>query len=411
MYLRDLSGPRPRDVTVHIDDPEATVADLSEALAPDLPPGALLVDDRTVAAATPLDRARIGDGAEVCRAGGPQPRSASSTQVPAVVVTVTVGPDAGRRVVLPTGHHPIGRYDDATSDRGDQGTTPSSVLLADPTVSPHQATLTVAVGGSVTVVDAGAHNPTRVGSVWATDPTPVGSDDEVCCGATRFRVTPLSVPVGSGMERWPGPSPRPLHRRGRPDIGTAAPLLNPPPEPDPPPMVTPIGLLGVLASVAVGAAMVVVLGSWLYAIFALLGPVLMVANALDSRRRRRRSSRLGDRRRRADLETFSEELERRRGAAQSARWRRVVGPGEAHVVVEGIDAGLHPGGVAAGCWERRPGDTDAFTVRVGVGDAPWSPPVTGFADGWPDDVARFLVLRFLQVHVLDSLMDKQRIIR
>lgn len=406
MFLRDLTGPCPRDVVVRIDDPEATVADLAEALDPQGPPCSLLVDGRLVAAATPLDRARIGDGAEVGLADRVPPDPTGTPSPAVVAVTVTVGPDAGRRVLLPAGDHPVGRIERVgphLDGHADPGGTSRGVGLADPTVSTRQAILSVARDGSVTVVDDGAHNPTRVGEAWATRPTPVHPTDHVGCGATRFRVEPVAERVPSAPPQPPGPLPRPLHRRGRPVPAPDLPLLVPPPEPEPAPMVTPVGVIGVLASVAVGAVMVVVLGSWLYAIFALLGPVLMVANALDSRRRRRRSGRLGDRRRQADLAAFSDEVQGRQRTERSDRWRQVTGPGEAQAVIDGhhLTAGL--GGGRLGCWERRRGDADAFTVRVGIGNVPWDPPVAGSSDRWPDDVTEAISRHRLLVDVPVSL--------
>lgn len=390
MYLRDLSGTHPRDVSVRIDDPEATIADLAEALDPHDPPGSLLIDGRPVAAATPLDRARIGDGAEVRRTNGPRPATEAASDAPMVAVTVTVGPDAGHRVLLAAGDHDVGRLDEHATGPADRrsrgGGAGGGVRLADPTVARHQATLTVASDASVTVIDAGARNTTRVDDRWATDHQPVAPGDHVCCGATRFRVEPVATAPGASEHRA-GPSPRPLHRRGRPVPAEDEAPLSPPPEPEPAPIVTPVGVVGVLASVAVGAAMVVVLGSWMYAIFALLGPVLMVANALDSRRRRRRSSRLGDRRRRVDLAAFATGLTDRQGVAQSARWRQVTGPGEARSLLDDLDRGVGRSVGSPGCWERRPGDPDAFEVRLGIGDVPWDPPVAGTPDGWSDDVS------------------------
>jgi S-DNA-T family DNA segregation ATPase FtsK/SpoIIIE len=116
-----------------------------------------------------------------------------------------------------------------------------------------------------------------------------------------------------------------------------------------------VGVIGVVASLAVGGAMVVVLGSLTYALFALLGPVLMVANAVDSRRRRR-----------GDL---------------TARRACLAGPGPAAAVARGPASSL---------WERRTAHHDAFEVCVGRGAVPWTPPVAGDPSSWADDVAEVI---------------------
>src|SRR5690606_22277889 len=104
-------------------------------------------------------------------------------------------------------------------------------------------------------------NVTRVGTTWATEPTRVSAGTTIECGATRLAIGPLvrapdnRVDGPQAAAGWSGPPPRPLHRAGRPEPPPDLPPLVAPAEPDPPPVVTPVGLLGVLASMAIGAAM------------------------------------------------------------------------------------------------------------------------------------------------------------
>src|SRR5699024_8998233 len=95
-----------RDLEIHINDPEATVADLFRALDPDRPVTSLRVDGRTVAASTPLDRAALGDGSEVRTDDPPE---APDHDPPKAVVEVLSGLDSGRVHDLPAGRFLLGR--------------------------------------------------------------------------------------------------------------------------------------------------------------------------------------------------------------------------------------------------------------------------------------------------------------
>ncbi|CAN5835125.1 FtsK/SpoIIIE domain-containing protein [soil metagenome] len=386
MHVRFLHPSGPRDLAATVADPDATVADLTVALDPERPAGPLLVDGRLVPASTPLDRAGIGDGAVLERParGGvapapPDPRTvlgAHPPVQPVAALEITVGADAGRTVRLAPGSYLIGR---TGAIAGTDAPTARLVDIDDPTVSATHARVVVAADGTVAVHDCGSTNGTWLGPnpVHETTPVPVG--DELRCGAVQLRVV---APVGSLATRPGGPAPgsrtRPWHRPHRPaPPGVEAPLGLPLP-PEVPPAVTPVGVIGVVASLALGGTMVVVLGSLTYALFALLGPVLMVANAVDSRRRRRRSRRRGNRRRSRALADFEAALGERRRQALTDHRSRLAGPGSAATVA---------GGPAPSCWQRRPHHDDAFEVCLGRGSIRWHPPVAGDTSWWADDVA------------------------
>lgn len=372
MRLRHVEGTRSSDVLVEVHHPDATVADLEEALAPDRPAGPLWVDGRRIRAATPLDRAGIVDGAVLSL---DPPTDADATAV--VVVRVTSGFDAGRCHALEPGRHLLGRTLDPT--RHPPQAPEARVGIADPTVSLRHAMVDVAHDGSVVIHDLGSTNGTWIDGFAVTGPAPLAPGTEVRVGAARLvtdRPAPTPAPTAAGPVGG-GPT-RPRHRTPRLARPVALDPIVAPPPPEPAPAVTPIGAIGLVASVGVGLAMVVILRSWTYALFALLGPVVMVANALDARRRRRQARRRGGRRRRAALARLDRELTNRALLERTALAARLAGWPAAQAAVTGA---------TPTCWDRRPHHPDAYEVRLGIGPAPWTPPVTGDPTAWAPDVA------------------------
>ncbi|MCU1499376.1 MAG: putative FtsK/SpoIIIE family protein [Acidimicrobiales bacterium] len=381
MRVRHLGSSLPRSLSVTIADADATVADLVAALDPGHPIGPLIVDGRPVPAATPLDRAGIADGSELALSG-PGDQAVPSDRGPAVVVmVVTAGVDAGRRLPLAAGTHLLGRGPAAGLGGG-------AVVVADPTVSRVHARLEAHPDGSVTVTDLGSANGTWLAGSPVSGPTVAPSGAELRLGAARLTLEPVPVVATASGGRPPKPPAgcvtRPFHRPPRPPAPTPMPPLVPPPEPEPPGPATPVGVLAVVASLAVGGAMVVVLHSLTSALFAVLGPVLLVAGALDGRRRRRRARQRNGRRRRAELRVFVAGL---RGRAEEERHAREARYGGAHEAVAVTALG------STRLWERRPHHPDAYAVRVGVGTAPWSPPVEGAARNWPADISEAVAAR------------------
>src|SRR5699024_8778496 len=96
-----------------------------------------------------------------------------------------------------------------------------------------------------------------------------------------------------------------------------------PEEPDRLPTVTPLGVAAVLGSLLLATVLVLVLGNWMYALFAGFGPVLALLSSIDSRRRRRAQRRRDGRRRRAELERFGDELLRARELRRRALVHRL----------------------------------------------------------------------------------------
>ena len=350
MLICHHTRPHQRDLRVDVADPDATVADLAEALHPDRPIGPLLIDGRLVAAATPLDRAGIPDGAIVAHPDEPPP--ADAWRAP-WRLTVTSGFDAGRAVALDIGTHVIGR-------------APDAVAIHDQTVSSHHARITLGPNGQGEIEDLGSTNGTWILGRRITAPHAFAAGTEVRCGAARWVIERGDPAVPTAPAPSGGGGSRPFHRPPRPWPPRDRSPIALPPEPPAPGPVSPVGAGAVLGSLAVGGVMVAVLHSWTYALFALLGPVLLVANAIDGRRRRRKDRRRSRRRRHTDLTSFRAALSSRRDADLAAAEIHLAGPARAARVVGAGDLT---------CWERRADHPDAFTVRVGVGPVPWRPPL------------------------------------
>jgi S-DNA-T family DNA segregation ATPase FtsK/SpoIIIE len=360
MRIRVLLEEGRRDVELLIRDPHATVADLASAVG--LPLGPLVVDGHPIRPGQPLDRVGLADGSCVSARGAQPPPPQSGMRV-----RVTDGFDVGACAPVSLLGALVGRTD-ATS-RTDGHTC---VELDDPTVSQEQARLLVGADCRVALGGLAATNQSDLGGrpLAVGDVRPWPLEVEVRCGAAALvleRAPELPLPPRPPA----GSATRPLHRTPRPAEPPQPPPVRLPPPPPAPGAVTPVGVLAVLASVAVGAVMVAALHSWMYGLFALLGPVLMVANGLESRRRRRTDRRRSARARGRQLDALDAELAAR-GHHEILRLEaRHPGPGLA------LD---RTAGSAASCWERRPDHVDAFAVRLGSGAAPWVPPVDG-----PDD--------------------------
>ena len=420
----------PLDLEVDVHDPRATVADLIHALLAVQPIGtradalaagsvAVLVDGRPIHLDRRIDACGLGDGGIVALTEAVVDGSAAVHH--ATGLDVVGGLDVGRRLRLGRGRHEVRAMTSAL----DGGGTRAGAEVDDPTMRSRRIAAVLAAAGPLTA------RPIGVGPVVTIDGRPIAPPEpprsrrdhrSIRRWWVRLRTSPTrsplpgwgevardrsaptpdqeggtTVPIGSVLgcgaarlevvltEDDPPPEPpargaatRPLHRTPRPDRPPPEPDLVPPPAPEAPPAVTPIGIVALVGSMAMGAVLVVLLHSWTYAVFALLGPVLMVANAIDARTRRRRVGRRGARRHRQDLATFEEAVADR--AAHACAQRAVDLPG-ALALIRRTRASPSTG------WERRRGQPGAHLVRIGTGSVPWAPPVAGAPESWPSDVA------------------------
>ena len=114
--------------------------------------------------------------------------------------------------------------------------------------------------------------------------------------------------------------------------------------------------------------MVKVFNNWLYGMFALLGPVMLVGNAIESRRRGRKTTRRNRIRYADDIAEFGAELTELAAAERRLRVERLPAPPE---IVRRATA------PSTRLWERRPNHDDFLVLRAGVGTMSWDPPVAG----------------------------------
>ncbi|MBV9951357.1 MAG: FHA domain-containing protein [Acidimicrobiia bacterium] len=366
------------DVVVH--DPDATVADLAAALGVD---GDLFVDGRRCPAERRLDRAGIAQGSTVAT-GAPAAGAPVEAGGPAALtVRVAGGLDAGASVAIDRGHFVIGRAGGLLD-------------LRDTTVSAHHAVLELDGDGGLTVDDIGSHNGTWLGDTLVAGPTALEPGRVLRLGASQLVTAPAvdDRPVGR-RGRMTAAGTVPFNRPPRPSPPVAGDPIEPPAAPDVRPAPHPIGVVGVVAPLAMGLVMVLVFRSLVFGLFALLSPVLLVGNAIETRRREHRGSRRDRARYERELATFRSQL---RARAVEERLRRTDElPDPAEVARRAL-------GPSTRLWERRLHHHDALHLRAGLGAVAWEPPVAGDRRAWSPEV-RAAVAEASRIDDAPALVD------
>ncbi len=330
-----------RDMTLHLRDARATVADLATALG--CAAAAVVVDGREIAGDTPLVSSGLRRGSLVTRRSHPWP---VARRGPAAL-RWTGGVDAGRIVALATGTTVIGRARDAHLRCGDPRVAPYHCLVR---VGPADA------GVQPLVAQAGpdARSRWRIGDHRA-----------------ELGVVPTGATVPTGPAR-PGEWTAALHRPPRP---AAAPL--PPPVRAPRPVAEAArsapasGVVGALAAVVGSVVAAVVFGQPALLVLGGLGAAGSVGSWVIQRRSGRRAARAGRRRQRTDAAAFDAALGAQAGAVAAWQWSQAI---ELTAAVE--RARTHD----ARLWERRRSHPDHLDVVLGVGSVPWMPIVDGLPD-------------------------------
>lgn len=214
--------------------------------------GAVLVDGAGV----------VGGAGTVDGSGGPLSHDSGPSAGPPLLLAVLSGPGAGMVLPLRRGRYRVGR----------SGT---ELILPDPDLSREHAQLDVGPSG-VMLADLGSANGTTV------DGTPVGSarvssDSVIGCGQST-----LGLIVGSSRRGTAGEgTPAALSGAGS---DTTEPLRVP--SPGAPPNRAALVLTAVLP-LAVGVALAVITGMWMFLAFSGFSAVSVLVPALSGRRRRR----------------------------------------------------------------------------------------------------------------------------
>jgi S-DNA-T family DNA segregation ATPase FtsK/SpoIIIE len=384
MQIVYVAGDARRELDVRVNNPSATVADLVRALDPEVHAGdsTLLIDGQPADPDFELRESGLLEGATVRLAdrhehpalGAPM---GSPTAARSWEVAVVNGLAAGRRYPLARGTAVLGRGPGC------------DIELDHPTVSKRHAQLTVGAGPTdVTIADLGSHNGTWVGGLPVVKPIPLDIPSEV----VRFGALELELRPAQDADRPVAVDPvRHANAAGtipfnRPPRPAPAP---PPAEIAPPaPLRTaqgkvPLSLIAILTPLIFAGVMFAVMRSPQFLMFGLLTPVMGIGNAIDAKRRGRRSDRGESERFRRELGEFRTRLASL--ADDERRRMRAAFPDPAEVM-------RRVALPSTTLWERRPAHPDFLRLRAGVGGVPWSPPVAQAGPGTdpPDELAAAL---------------------
>lgn len=366
------------DVVVDVAD-GASVADVVEALAggPVTSGTALVADGVVLAPELSFAAAGVRRGAVIRLATAftePSDRCAVERDAPIAPTTKVIraigGVHAGGSWPLRAGRSVIGRGAHA------------EVRIDAPTVSRCHAILTLGPNGDVTIDDTGSANGTRVAGSLAAGPRAVSDGDIVQLGAVQILVAQgddrtAALPTLS-HGRTPFNRPPRLEVPAQPFV-----IVAPGAVPSPPPGLR-LSWAAIFVPLVLGLGLAALFGPMMAA-FALFGPVMLLANWFEDRRRAARQRAVGEAEladgltafRRAIADGRNSEVDRRRRAHPSpaALTARALGP-------------------STRLWERRGSDPDFMRLSIGLGTAKWAPVVSDTSAG-----------RALEVdHILDSVV-------
>ena len=359
----DGAGRRELDVRVNV--PIASVADLAHTLdATGAPtPRPLLIDGRRVDPDLGFREAGLHEGA-VVRFADDSDRAAPSDDDGdggdggAVGLAIVNGLDAGRRFGLPPGRTVLGR-------------APScEVVLGHGTVSQRHAAVTRSAAGAVRVEDLDSHNGTWLAGTAVTGATDLPAGVPLRVGALELELRPHDT---SDRPRHLDPS-RHTSAAGTIAFNRPPRTVAPPPAaqvtlPQPPRSGSGKGSLSVASIVAplvIAGASFAIMKSPQYLLFAGLSPLMAIGNAIESRRRGRRTERSEKERFRRELRELDERLA---SSAVAERDRRRAAYPDPVEIMRRVTL------PSTTLWERRPDHADYLQLRIGTGDVAWEPPV------------------------------------
>ncbi len=336
---------------------DATVAELASALRAArggrLPPGdeadGLTIDNRYHRGPTPLSSTDLVDGSLVHEL----PPVTDDVPTRSLGIAVVAGLHAGSRFTL-------GR------ERTIVGAAPEAdVTITCPTVSPFHLGLDPDRDGAL-ATDLDSCNGTLVDERWLLEPTRVEPGQVIDLGAVHLA---LRRPVDDsplGLARILGRTPAgtfPFNRPPRPPAPPPTPPVVAPAAPSPSSRRALFGWASFLAPLVFGLTMAVVTNP-LFALFALLSPVMAVATWAENRRRHSREARHASAALRRALSRLEADLSAARRHEQHRR--RLTHPDPAETCRRATQPSTR-------LWERRLGDDDALELVVGVADLPWQP--------------------------------------
>jgi S-DNA-T family DNA segregation ATPase FtsK/SpoIIIE len=383
MQIVYVAGDTRRELDVRVNNPSATVADLVRALDPTASADrTLLIGDHAADPDFELGEAGLHEGATVrlgyARPGdwaqGP-PAGSLPPAAGARELVVVSGLEAGRRFPLVSGMSGTTVLGRASG---------CDIALDHSTVSKRHAQLVVGAAGDVTIADLGSHNGTWVGGLPVVEPVALDDGMPVRLGALELELRPVvhaDRPVAVDPVRHTNAAGTlPFNRPPRPAPPPPPADIAPPAPPRTGQGKVPLSLIAILTPLIFAGVMFAVMRSPQFLMFGLLTPVMGIGNFIDAKRRGRRSDR-------GETERFRRELTEFRGRlaslAEGERHRNQVAYPDPAEIMRRVDL------PSTTLWERRPTHPDFLRLRAGVGDVPWSPPVTqaGARTDAPDELA------------------------
>jgi DNA segregation ATPase FtsK/SpoIIIE, S-DNA-T family len=360
-----------RDVDVNVQVPDASVGDLLEALGyqagNDI--NGIVVDGRFLHAYLALTEAGLHDGAVIGLGSRPERKSTGPLRGP--VLAVVGGIDAGRRIELRPGRLLIGRSD--TCD----------VILPSSAVSAQHCVVEVDPYGEVAVADLESKNGTWVGGERVQDRRRVSPGEIMMVGAVHLMLLEPERddrPVLRAAQRSAGGNIA-FNRPPRTVPAAESSAVKLPKPPREAPSKQPLSWISMLVPFALAAVMVKIFGSITYALFALMSPVMLLGNYVESRRRGKQTSRQETARFSDDLKAFRSELEQARARATARARQELPDPSEV------LRRASRP---SVRLWERRPADSDFLRLSAGLGTISWEPQLDNTYGERPAEVTQTL---------------------
>ncbi|MBI2705947.1 MAG: FHA domain-containing protein [Actinobacteria bacterium] len=337
------------------------------------------IDGRRVDRSAPASHAGLVEGSLIDTAP-PMPAMHAPIEL-----DVVGGMEAGETFRLGAGSHRIGR-------------SPfNEICIANPSVSRVHAQLDVTIDGQVSLADLDSRNgcrrgrdsflfdaqpidpePIALGAAWLrVRVPPTDSPDQPACfrsiAARRSRPMPLAPPASTTIPHNRPPRPAPA--------APPAPLV-PPAAPAPGATTAALSWTMILVPLVLGGVLAMVFGPAL-ALFALLSPVMLVAQWWESRRKNRVLGIKTRRRYHETLDEFARALANAARAERARRWDTIPDP--AMVVRRSRE-------MSPSLWERRPTHPDFANLRLGVGSTRW-PSIVAETHPEPRDEVRALIAK------------------
>lgn len=349
LLVDSLEAAGRRTVELSIDAPGARVTDLAVAL--ELPPSALTIDGSVRLGDTLLEDISLTEGSRVAPVG---PSYAARSGIGRSWIGVSAGGEAGSvRRLESHGAVTIGRSEH------------SDLPIANSSVSDLHAVVERTDDG-MTIEDLGSTNGTWVEGRSITRKTRLNAGAEARVGSSsiRFKVVDADdKPLATSAEHV-DESGRILFNRP-----PRSPVAEPPatielPDALPARQNPKLAIAAIAVPLLIAGVMVVALGSWRFALFALLSPLMALATWLSGRRAVRHATAGDVASRREAIQLLKTKVA---NAEEKERQRRSeFGPDllEIRRRVELPSSRL---------WERRLSAADALAFRLGRGSTDWNP--------------------------------------